>query len=484
MFLKRPPKHSSGRLAGGVAILGAMLSLGSAQAADTQAADAQAADAQAAGAQATSKDDLWHRDTLTGNWFGFGDKLSDKGISLSATETSEFLSDVSGGLKRGSAFDGRLEMDLDLDLAKLAGWQGATIHASAYQIHGRGLSGNYTGNILDVSNIEAERTTRLFDLYLEQSLMGGKLSVRLGQIAADDEFITSSTAGTFINGAFGWPGITAADLPSGGPAYPLATPGVRVRYNFSDQLSWQTAVMNGNPGGDTYAADGQAHDANGLAFPLNQGVFVITEGSWSRAGDKDKGVLPATYKLGAWYDSQPFADQRFDQNGVSLASPASNGIPRNHNGDWGIYGVVDRMLYRVPGTDDHGLSAFLRLAGSPSPQNLVSFYADGGLTWKAPFASRGDDTVGLAVAWAEISNRAADLDRDTNFFNGTNAPVRDREIAIEATYQAQVAPWLVVQPDLQYIVHPGGNIADPNDPAGTKAVEDAVVVGVRSVVKF
>ena len=37
--------------------------------------------------------------------------------------------------------------------------------------------------------------------------------------------------------------------------------------------------------------------------------------------------LARTYKLGFWYDTESFADQRFDNTGLSLANPASNGIP-------------------------------------------------------------------------------------------------------------------------------------------------------------
>ena len=36
--------------------------------------------------------------------------------------------------------------------------------------------------------------------------------------------------------------------------------------------------------------------------------------------------LPGTYKLGAWYDTGAFPDQRFDTTGLSLADPASTGI--------------------------------------------------------------------------------------------------------------------------------------------------------------
>src|ERR1035438_10031162 len=42
-------------------------------------------------------------------------------------------------------------------------------------------------------------------------------------------------------------------------------------------------------------------------------------------------------------------------------------------------------------------------------------------------------------------------------------PIRDQEVVFEMTYAAQIAPWWIVQPDLQYLVHPGGNVPNPND---------------------
>ena len=47
----------------------------------------------------------------------------------------------------------------------------------------------------------------------------------MGQLAADQEFQVTQYGGLFINHTFGWSTLPSADLPSGGPAYPLATPG-------------------------------------------------------------------------------------------------------------------------------------------------------------------------------------------------------------------------------------------------------------------
>ena len=105
------------------------------------------------------------------------------------------------------------------------------------------------GNLETVSNIEALPTTRLYRLYFEQSLFNDRASVRLGQIAADDEFITSETASGLINGTFGWPAWTAADTRGGGPAYPLPQPGVRLQVKPVPDFILRAAAFSGNPGG-------------------------------------------------------------------------------------------------------------------------------------------------------------------------------------------------------------------------------------------
>jgi porin len=52
----------------------------------------------------------------------------------------------------------------------------------------------------------------------------------------------------------------------------------------------------------------------------------------------------------------------------------------------------------------------------------------------------------------------------------------------ELSYIAQFAPWWTVQPDIQYIVRPGGNVPHPNDPS--IAIGNAFVVGARSTISF
>jgi porin len=427
---------------------------------------------------------LFERDTLTDGWFGLAPKLKDHGILLSATEISEVLGNVSGGLKTGAIYEGRLELDLDLDLGQLVGLDNTVFHASAYQIHGRGLSQNNVGdNLLTVSSIEATRTIRLFDLWVERGFFDSALSVRLGQIAADDEFITSQYTGSLLNSTFGWPAITAQALPGGGPVYPLAAPGIRVKGALSNAFSLQAALFDGNPAGQSGAADPQATDISGTSFDTTSTPFLIAEFAYTPAAGGEPAEQGTALKFGAWYQGGGFDDLAVDGNGRSLATPASTGVPRRHSGDFGFYGIADMLLYREPGTDDHGLGAFLRTGVAPDDRNFVTFYADGGFAYKGPFASRGDDVVSFGVSFVRVSGQAERLIENLQRF-GSKAHAPDYEAAIELDYQATLAPWWTVQPDMEFVFHPTAPIAQPTVTTPVPRIGNALILGLRTSIRF
>src|ERR1700730_10043168 len=98
----------------------------------------------------------------------------------------------------------------------------------------------------------------------------------------------------------------------------------------------------------------------------------MVETQYSYNQDKTAQVLAGTIKVGGLYHFGTFNDQHFDVEGQSLASPTSNGVARTHAGDYGVYGVIDQMLWRLPGDDPKkGVGAFARASWSPSDRNLI-----------------------------------------------------------------------------------------------------------------
>ncbi|AHB48352.1 porin [Hyphomicrobium nitrativorans NL23] len=433
-------------------------------------------------------DDAAFSDTLTGDWGGVRSALDDRGISIGATYTGEALRTLSGGSQQGTAFEGLVDIAVDTDLEKLVGWRGATTHIRAFQIHNANgeNAADYAGAISDPSNIDALATTRLFTVWLQQEV-GDAGSIRVGQLAADDEFFISDTAGGLINGTFGWGNNFAANLPSGGPGYPLATPGVRGKISVSENVSVLGAVFSGDPAGrrcyrDDPEADPQACNDRGTTFSFSGGALWFGEAQYLVNQGDDATGLAAAYKVGGWYHTGRFADRRFglDAAGgrVSMADPTVEDDDM-HDGNWGIYGVADQMIWRGDGSS---LSLFLRGGVSPSNRNLVSWYVDGGIGLKGVFPGRDEDALTFGIAHTHVSGDLAHLDRDVAFFSGAPYPVRTGETVLELSYAMQVAPWWVVQPDIQYIIRPGGGDPHPDD--GMRRMENAFVLGVRSEMNF
>ena len=154
--------------------------------------------------------------------------LAGHGVAYQLIYTNDVLSNLRGGLRRGTIDQGKLEAILGADLEKAAGLQGLSFFANVFAIHNTGrIRLDYVGGINTIAAIEAVPTIRLSELWLEQKLGNGNANLRVGQLAADVEFFFSNLSIMFLQSD--WATITAVNLPSGGPAYPLSTPGVRLK---------------------------------------------------------------------------------------------------------------------------------------------------------------------------------------------------------------------------------------------------------------
>lgn len=428
--------------------------------------------------------DVWTRDTLTGDWGGLRSTLDEAGLKLGGVYTGEALGNPSGGLRQRGVAEGLLEIDIDADFEKLAGWRGLTFHSSLFQIHGRSMSANFLSNNFTVRDIEAAPAGRVWAMWLQQSFYDDLASLRIGQMPEQEEFCVSANGAYFINGTFGWPIGFAANMPSGGGAYPLAMTGARLKVQPTDSLTALLAVFNGDPAPSSLGSDPDPQRRNryGLNFDTNQPPHWFGELQYGLNQGSDAVGLPAMLKLGGWYHTGRFQDLRDDTTGLSLSSPDSTGIAKTYRGSWGVYGVVDQTVWRKPGTPDGGISVFSRLSLSPEDRSAMPYYGEVGLTWKGMVEDRDDDVAGLAVAYGKMSPALSARDRDALSLGGRATAIRDYEMVIEALYRAQMTPWLTMVPNVQYIAHPGGGIGSPDAPA--TRIPDATVLGLRAVLKL
>ena len=105
--------------------------------------------------------------------------------------------------------------------------------------------------------------------------------------------------------------------------------------------------------------------------------------------------------------------------------------------------------------------------------NSVPYFFDAGLVAYGLLPTRPHDFAGFGVVYGSYS---ADLRRAEQVRAATNpsVAVQDYEMTLELTYGYAVMPGLLLRPDLQFIINPGGNRAIPN----------ALAIGVNIVANF
>ena len=96
----------------------------------------------------------------------------------------------------------------------------------------------------------------------------------------------------------------------------------------------------------------------------------------------------------------------------------------------------------------------------------VSLYSDAGLVYTGLIPTRDKDRLGLAFGYAKVGPQQVQNASET----GYRATF---EAVGEVSYAFRFHS-VSIQPDLQYIIHPGG----------TRQYANALVVGVRVVVVF
>ena len=201
--------------------------------------------------------------------------------------------------------------------------------------------------------------------------------------------------------------------------------------------------------GDAGDTGSQADNPSNFYWRFNRetGCLILNEVQHSHT----RGRLPGTVKAGAIFNSAEPSDI------AGNASSWSAGF---------VYGIIDQMVWREDSAGPpQGASWFARGGYSVLDDSQLYSLFNTGFTYTGLIPGRDDDTAGVALSWAQFSpGITGDLD-------GGN---RGLEMALEWTYQAQLTPWFTLQPDLQFIIQPGGSTALGN----------ALVIGLSASVAF
>lgn len=433
---------------------------------------------------------------LLGSMFGLRPLMDQYGLTLNAVDINDLFGNTSGGYKQGPAYWGVTTLTLNWDPEKVLGIKNGLFNISALQIRGRSLTVDNLGDLNSVDNMDTNRSTRLWELWYQQGFFDNKLNVRIGKIALDSEFSVSDYGLLFMNSSFGWSLINTDDTYNTGVEYPFAAPGIR--FNFSPNENWTDilAVTNDNPSNvafcnpsGAFACDSSPpKHLSGTHFNFTTGVFVINEIQYhlnptsdDSKSDNAKQGYPGNYKLGTYFDSAKFPDQRYNAEGQLLANPDNAQTMGNHRHTWSVYGIADQMIWRSTKEKSHSVGVFGTIQTSPGDRTSITLAGNAGIVYKGLFNNE-NDSVGFAWGFGTFGNRARQYDRDYRYYVDSSHRVRKTENRIELVSHFDVTPWMQLTPDFQYIFNPGGGIN--LEDGFYKRVQNEAVFALRSSVTF
>src|SRR5215468_5189748 len=339
------------------------------------------------------------REHLLGDWYGTRTWLEDHGITPTLSFVTDSLGNPSGGSEQGFTTANNVGLDLNFDLEKLCGFEGASLLVSMSYRFGGSLSANYIHNVFTVQQVFGGETFHMINIAYLQKLFDDRVELRLGRIATGDDFLVSPYNYVFVQNGFDGNPVSIFFNSPGMTAYPNDTWGALVKVRPTDG----TYIMGGVYNGDPSIRD---NDHNGADFSMNGPVFAIGEVAYqpnSLPGDRG---LPRNYKAGFWYDNSLYTD--FNTGAVN-------------RGNWGFYGMFDQVLVRF---GEPGSHRGFGVAGSflESPDRSISqmpYFFTGALVTRGIFPSRPRDIIALGVVYGHFSDDLQNSQRRAQQFDPT-----------------------------------------------------------------
>jgi porin len=331
------------------------------------------------------------------------------GVHVEPIYWGEVFSNTRGGISTRNAtqYQGLLNLALIADFEQLGLPFGGEFFIVGQNSHGQGLTEDFIGDSLVLSNIDTfDNRLQVGEYWWEFHFLDGDVRVRLGKQDVNAEFLVVDLAGDFIQSGFGISPNVAV------PTFPDASAGVVVLTDLTDELQFKLGVWDGVP--------------DGRSWGFSETGITLTAGELEYRYELGDGRLPGAIDGGMGYLS---------------AGNVSPGVHQSQG--WAVYIDFEQILWRenpCDEEDEQGFGGFVQYSKA-YPDDLAAFpeYFGAGLVYQGLLPGRDDDGFGTGVATTRLN------------LGGTG-----RETIVECYYKVAVRPGMVVQPDLQYIVSPSG----------------------------
>lgn len=373
---------------------------------------------------------VWNRKYFFGDWLGLRSCLAENGVTVGLNYVADILGNPVGGRSRGFAYTGSMGLDVMADLEELARLEGWQFHTAVVWRAGTSLSRDKIDNVFNVAQVYGGQNVRLYALDLRREFDDGRYLVKFGRIAQGDDFLSSPLYWNYVNNAFdGNPVAVFFNAPM--QAYPNATWGAMFKAEPLETWYGQAGIY----GADT---DLNRNSAHGLdwGFQFNKGAFIIAQTGYRRnQGSGDTG-LPGTYSIGGYYVTGRF--DRFTN-------------PQSVRGTYGTYIMLEQMLYRHGAAEaGRGLTGWSTLLLAPSDRSQMPLFVSGGLVYHGLLPARAKDVTAFGFVYGGFSGDLREMQGQLG------APQQRYETVLELTHRIQMNEWFYIQPDVQYIINPGG----------------------------
>jgi len=423
----------------------------------------------------------WKGDTLSGDWWGVRNYLDDSGVEISASYTNNIAGNPVGGKSAGFTYTDNVSFGLQLNFEQLIGWKGLTFDVSGLNRAGSSLSQDNIGNQFTVQQVYGGQTAMFYALVMEQKLLDDKISLKAGRFSTGDDFASSPIYWLYMNnGIDGNP--QALPVNTQFSAYPWAVWAARLRVDPTPEFN----AMVGAYQVSTRVFERAYH---GLDWSIRQGdgVLMISQIGWTpeffkrpvekAAASDGKSVvatkaqsegksfkavspetemkgLPGHYWVGGYYSPWNFAQ-------FGTTETASN--------SYGFYGHADQMVWQESPGSDQGLTLWSAVVLSPQ-QNIAKlpFQANAGVVYKGLIPARDQDYTIFGLVYGKFSRNYA----RTVEAAGNGYP--QYEMVLEWGYRVNFTKFAYIQPDVQWVINPGGTGRIPN----------ALVLGAQMSVVF
>lgn len=354
--------------------------------------------------------------------------------NLSFGYTSDYWRTLDGGLDTGDVFIGLGELVVDWEKAS------SGLRSKLHLIHTDGNSfSELVGDTHVISNIEADRATRVIEAWVEYAPSSDDRSIKFGLYDLNTEFDVSEVAGTLINSTFGI-GIDFAQSGLSGPSiFPHTGLALRGRWRLGPRWLLQGVVIDGNPA-DTHSPRKFAS----VHIDSDEGLLLVGELEYRT--DSWRTVV------GHWRYSA-----KFDE-----FSGIADGSSRQSRRNSGTYGFVEGPIRQF---DDRRLLAVLRLGTANPKFNIISSTIQAAMVLERPWLRREGESLSMGVAHARNGGPA----RRLAAVNGRVMLIH--ETVVELAWRVPISERIVLQPDLQFVLNPGAVDHGDNVWAGGVRIE-------------